>query len=86
MNIKILAAVSGLAVCSAAMSQNATIIMPDFKPLESKAKDCVNISLGPWLIHSMELFLDEKDPEDAATKKLLVGIQSIQVRRLAVLP
>jgi hypothetical protein len=80
MNIKILAAVLGLAVSSAAMSQNATIIMPDFKPLEAKAKDCVNISLGPWLIHSMGLFLDEKDPQDAATKKLLSGIRSIQVR------
>jgi hypothetical protein len=79
MNIKIFAAVMGLVVSSAATSQNATIAMPDFKPLESKAKECVNISLGPWLIHSMGMFLDDKDPEDAAAKKLLSGIKSIQI-------
>lgn len=80
MNIKIFTAVIGLAVSSAATSQNATITLPDFKPLQDKAKASVNISLGPFLIHSMQLFLDDKDPEDAAAKKILVGIHSIQVR------
>jgi hypothetical protein len=80
MNIKIFAAIVGLSVSSAAMPQSALIDMPDFRPLESKAKDCVNISLGPWLLHSLGLFLDEKDPDTAATKKLLRGIDSIQVR------
>src|ERR1700677_4081222 len=80
MNIKIFAAIVGLSVSSAAMPQSALIDMPDFRPLESKAKDCVNISLGPWLLHSLGLFLDEKDPDTAATKELLRGIESIQVR------
>jgi hypothetical protein len=80
MNIKIFAAVIGLTLSSAATPQNAAFVMPDFKPLESKARECVDISLGPWLLHSMGLFLDDKDPQDAAVKKLLSGIQSIQVR------
>jgi Domain of unknown function (DUF4252) len=80
MNIKIFAAVVGFAVSSCAISQNAAIDIPDFRPLEAKAKDSVNITLGPWVLHSMGAFLDEKDPEGAATKKLLGGIQSIQIR------
>jgi hypothetical protein len=80
MNIRFIAALIGLTVSAAATAQNAAIVLPDFKPLESKAKECVDISLGPWLLHSMGMFLDEKDPEDAATKKLLSGIQSIRVR------
>ncbi len=79
MNIKILAALIGLTFSSSALTQNATIAMPDFTPLQAKATDCVNISLGPWLIHAMASFLDEKDPEDAAAKQLLSGIRSIQV-------
>jgi hypothetical protein len=80
MNIKIFTAIVGFAVSSAAISQNAAIDIPDFRPLEAKAKDSVNITLGPWLLQSMGIFLDDKDPEDAAAKQLLSGIQSIQVR------
>jgi hypothetical protein len=80
MNIKIFAAVIGLTVSAAASPQNAAIVMPDFKPLEAKARECVNVSLGPWLLHSAGLFLNDKDPEDAAVKEMLNGIQSIQVR------
>jgi Domain of unknown function (DUF4252) len=80
MNIKIFAAVVGFCVTSCALAQNAAIDIPDFKPLEAKAKDSVNITLDPWLLKSIGAFLDDKDPDAAATKKLLGGIQSIQVR------
>jgi hypothetical protein len=80
MNIKIFAAVIGFCVSSCALSQNAKIDIPDFGPLEAKAKDSVNITLDSWLLKSMGAFLDDKDPDAAATKKLLSGIQSIQVR------
>ena len=81
MNIKSFAAAIVLtALASAATAQDARINLPDFGPLEAKAKDCVNITLGPSMLHSVGMFLDGDDPEDVAAKKLLNGIQSIQVR------
>jgi Domain of unknown function (DUF4252) len=64
----------------AAKAQNARIELPDFASLEAKAKDSVNLTLGPRMLHSMSMFLDGADPEDAATKRLLNGIQSVQIR------
>jgi hypothetical protein len=80
MNIKIFAALVALSVSSAARPQTALIDIPDFSSLESKAKVCVNISLGPWLLHAAGLFLDTEEPDAAAVKKLLGEVQSVQIR------
>jgi hypothetical protein len=84
MNIKSFAFVLLAAILttgsSAAKAQDAWINLPDFASLEAKAKDSVNITLGPRMLQSMSMFLGGADPEDAAIKRLLNGIQSIQVR------
>ena len=84
MNTKICTAICtallGIAVSAAAMAQSARIDIPDFGPLKTRATDCVDINLGPSLLHTLGLFMDDTDPESAATKKLLRGIRSIRVR------
>jgi hypothetical protein len=61
-------------------AQSGKLDLPDFKSLAREATDSVNISLGPWLLHMAAGFIDDKDADAAATKKLLAGIQSIDVR------
>jgi len=75
----LIAAVS-TAGCLTAGAQNARISLPEFGPLESKAKDCVNITLGPWMLHSVGMLLDDADPDDATAKQMLNGLESIQIR------
>ena len=61
-------------------AQDARLKLPDFGSLAGKATESVNISLSPWLLHLAGAFIDEKDADSAATKKLLAGIKSVQVR------
>jgi Domain of unknown function (DUF4252) len=63
-----------------AAAQDARLKLPDFSALAGKATETVNISLGPWLLHMAGAFIDDKDEDAAATKHLLAGIHSIQVR------
>jgi Domain of unknown function (DUF4252) len=63
-----------------AAAQDARLRLPDFSSLAGKATETVNISLGPWLLHMAGAFIDDKDEDAAATKHLLAGIHSIQVR------
>ncbi|HMD74633.1 MAG TPA: DUF4252 domain-containing protein [Steroidobacteraceae bacterium] len=63
-----------------AAAQGAKLNLPDFSSLAEKATESVNISLNPWLLHMAASFIDEKDPESAATRKMLAGIQSVEVR------
>jgi hypothetical protein len=76
----------GLAFCLALgmapplMAQNAELHIPDFRGLEHKARESVNITIGGWLLHTAGAFIDDKDEDSAATKKLLAGIKSVQVR------
>jgi Domain of unknown function (DUF4252) len=60
--------------------QDANLKLPDFRALSAKATESVNISLGPWLLHLAGAFIDGKDQDAAATKQLLAGIRSIQIR------
>ncbi len=73
-------ALACLSLPTLAGAQSGKLELPDFKSLAHEATDSVNISLGPWLLHLFAGFIDEKDPDAAATKKLLAGIQSIDVR------
>lgn len=61
-------------------AQDAQLRLPDFSSLADKAKGSVNISLNPWLLRVAASLMDDKDPDGAATKKLLAGIKSIEVR------
>jgi Domain of unknown function (DUF4252) len=63
-----------------AAAGDARLTLPDFRGIEDKATESVNISLNPWLLNTLAAFMDEKDADEAATRKLLAGIKSIEVR------
>ena len=61
-------------------AQDAKLRLPDFTSLAGKATESVNVSLNPWLLRIAAASLDDKDADSAATKKLLSGIKSIEIR------
>src|SRR5258708_39963808 len=61
-------------------AQDATLNLPDFGSLGDKATESVNLSLSPWLLRIAAACLDDKDADSRATKKLLAGIKSIEIR------
>jgi hypothetical protein len=61
-------------------AQDPKLKLPDFGSLADKATESVNISLNPWLLRIAAASIDGKDPDSAATKKLLAGIKSIEIR------
>ena len=61
-------------------AQDATLNLPDFGSLADKATESVNLSLSPWLLRIAAACLDDKDADSRATKKLLAGIKSIEIR------
>src|SRR5260370_38378050 len=61
-------------------AQNAKLNLPEFRSLAGRATESVNISLSPWLLHMAGSFIDDKDEDSVATKRLLAGIKSIDVR------
>jgi hypothetical protein len=63
-----------------AAAQDSKLKIPDFSALGSKATESVNITLSPWLLHIVGALVDDKDADGAATKRLLAGIKSIEVR------
>jgi hypothetical protein len=69
-----------LGFAPALMAEDAELKIPDFKGLEHKATESVNITIGGWLLHSAGALVDGKDENSAAVKKLLSGIKSVQVR------
>lgn len=52
----------------------------DLAPLEAKASEKLNISLNHSTLQFAARFLDGEDPEDAQVKKVLEGIDSIDIR------
>jgi hypothetical protein len=56
------------------------LFFPDFSTLASKASETVTITLDSALLAMAGRFLDGNDPEDAATKEVLKGLQGIYVR------
>ncbi len=73
-------ALSCLLLPGLAAAQDAKLKLPEFRSLAGKATESVNISLSPWLLHMAGSFIDEKDQDGPATKRLLAGIKSIEVR------
>lgn len=52
----------------------------DLDSLAAKASNSVDVSLKPSTLKLAAKFLDANDPEDAAVKKLIEGLQGIYVR------
>ncbi len=61
-------------------AQGAKLNLPDFTALADKATDSVNISISPWLLRTVTALIDDKDADSAATKELLNGIKSVEIR------
>ena len=63
-----------------AFAQEGALLIPDFRELDHQAREAVNINLDGLLLHAAAAFIDDKDPDAAATKRLLAGIHAIQIR------
>ena len=61
-------------------AQDGKLNLPEFKSLSGRATESVNISLSPWLLHMAGAFITDKDADSVATKHMLAGIKSIEVR------
>jgi hypothetical protein len=59
---------------------NAKLVIPEFAGLAQKASESVNITLDPAMLGMAARFLDGNDPQDAATKEVIKGLQGIYVR------
>jgi hypothetical protein len=59
---------------------NPRLVLPAFSALAQKATESVTITLDPSLLAMAGRFLDGNDPQDAATKEVLKGLQGIYVR------
>jgi Domain of unknown function (DUF4252) len=56
------------------------LVIPSFSGLAQKATESVTITLDPAMLGMAARFLDSNDPQDAATKEVLKGLQGIYVR------
>src|SRR5882672_3827631 len=59
---------------------NPRLVLPEFSALAQKATESVTITLDAALLAMAGRFLDGSDPQDAATKEILKGLQGIYVR------
>lgn len=73
------AAVALLSVRPAPAAQP-QLTLPEFKALEARATESVNINLDPSLISLASQFLNSDKPDDAAVLKAIRGIKGIYVR------
>jgi hypothetical protein len=56
------------------------LLLPDFDGLAAKASESVTITLDSSLLGMAGKFLDPDNPEDAAAKEVLSGLQGIYVK------
>jgi hypothetical protein len=59
---------------------NPRLVLPEFPALAQKATESVVISLDAGLLAMAGRFLNGDDPQDAATKEILKGLQGIYIR------
>ena len=73
--------VSGLALAheNPPPAESGRLILPDFRELETKASECTVVTVGPWLLHFASHFADNRDPDGAATRRVLANIKSITI-------
>lgn len=62
------------------VAQEGKLKLPEFRSLADKATESVNISLSPWLLNMAGNLIDDKDSDSVATKHLLAGIKSVEIR------
>src|SRR5258708_29823753 len=77
---RVMIALACLLIPALGAAQDAKLKLPEFRSLAGKATESVTISLSPWLLHMAGSFIDDKDEDSVATKRLLAGIKSIDVR------
>jgi hypothetical protein len=71
----------GLLLSSAAWSApQPRLALPDFAALTKKASQSVTITLDSSMLAMASRFLDGDDPENAATREVIKGLQGIYVR------
>lgn len=66
--------------CTIAAALWAQQLKLDLEHLAAKASDSVDVSLNNSMLQFAAKFLDGKDPDEAAAKKLIAGIDGIYVR------
>jgi len=66
--------------CAVAAALCAQQLKLNLDHLAAKASDSVDISLNNNMLQFAGKFLDGKDPDEAAVKKLIVGIDGIYIR------
>ncbi len=79
-NLKLTLMLAALAPTLAWAAPNPRLELPEFSALARKATESVSISLDSSLLALAGRFLDDGDPQDAAAKEVLKGLQGIYVR------
>jgi hypothetical protein len=69
-----------LAPTLACAAPNPRLLLPEFSALAQKATESVTITLDAGLLAMAGRFLNGNDPQDAATKEILKGLQGIYIR------
>jgi len=77
-HLKLLVAL--LAPAWAWAASNPRLALPEFTALAQKATQAVTITLDPALLSLAGRFLDGSNPQDAAAKEVIKGLQGIYVR------
>ena len=60
-------------------AESGRLNLPDFRELETKASESTVVTVGPWLLHFASHFANDRDPDGAATRRVLANIKSITV-------
>lgn len=63
-----------------AAGPNPRLVLPEFSQLADKASDSVTITLDAALLGLAAKFLDGNDPQDAAARDAIKGLQGIYIR------
>jgi hypothetical protein len=81
MNARVVLMLAALLIAGPAFAQSkGQLRIPEFAALADKASESVNVTLDANLLGMACRFLNAKDPEQAAAKKLCTGLTGIYVR------
>lgn len=80
LHVSIIAALSLLAATASAAAPEPKLLLPEFDGLADKAAESVTITLDSTLLRMAARFLDPNNPEDAAAREVLTGLQGIYVK------
>src|SRR5712664_2933630 len=69
-----------LAASPAWAAPNPRLVLPEFSTLAQKATESVTITLDAALLAMAGRFMNGNDPQDAATREILKGLQGIYIR------